>query len=637
MFNDPIDWRWEAVPTRSIRVPSGTKLTLSNCPAMFVDREMSVAKLYQMTKEGESKVKSPWNKDAILKALHNKTSQKTGSTGMMETYAEWENRIRNNETYLTNNYFTMVKLVHGYVQEFDTYAEGDGISHYIILRDGNASAEYLYESDREYQSFAQFVVPFADNAGPEGEWNGVKGFGDDIYDGCHLNNLLFNQLALGAIMTTMPMFQASGEADRQKLSQIQFSRFGILFPDVQISQFKLNVDLTGGSAILAESNRVMNMNTRIFPQNDVDRSGRNPTATQVVADRQDQTQFTSGQIKLYRITGCDRLGYTMYYRISRPGSKYPKVWPGGKAAEQFRDKCKEAGIPPEAYADPLSVQASRTGGSGSMAIDSQKADAALTVATPGAGQMAARKEKIAALYGRERVPEFIEEAPQPTAEDVTVGLENAVLQDGKIVQAYPFQPIETHLGEPSMDGSGHIAVAMAAQQAASQLQQDEAMLVQNIEDAKQLNKVLEACFAHIGMHAQFMAQTPIYQQQLKALGAFLKSLQIFHQQFGEDVAKAMQQAQPQGQQDPEMVKTMMKAQAEAQALMLKTQAEIESNAQKTQAKIIGMHQTAESRHQIKEAQAATDLGIKAQNALVDQQVTIASTTAKRNAELANKE
>ena len=634
-YTDPKDWRWEAIPTRKVLVPEGTKLTLSNCQAMFIERKMSVTELYDYAREKDedgAKLETPWNRAAILKALYNKTKG-TGPHGMTESYSEWENRIRNNESCLEYN-FAQIELVDAYIQEFTTYREKDGITHYIILRDGITEIDFLYENDREYRSYQEIVVVFCDNSGPEGDWHGVKGFGDDIYDGCHFNNLMFNALALGAQMTCMPMFQAQSEADRQKLNQVVFSRLGILYPDLQISQFKLAVDLNGGMGMLGESNRVMNQNTRIFPQQDEGMSRRPKTATQTVIDQQDQTQFTSGQIKLYRITGADRLGYTMYYRISRPASEYPEAWPGGKAAAQFRKKCRDAGIPEKCFSDPQSVQASRTGGSGSMAIDVQKADAAMTVASPGQGQLAARKEKIASLYGRERVSEFIQDEPQMTQEDVTVGLENAVLQDGKIVPAYPFQPPEVHLGEPSVEGKGHIAVAMAAQQAAAAFQEDENLMVQNLEDAKQLNKVLEACFAHIGMHAQFMAQVPIYQQQIQVLGQFLRQLQTFHAQYGEDVAKAMQAAQPEGQQNPEMMKVMMKAQADAQALMVKTQAEIQSNWAKTQAKIQQQNATAESRHQIKEAQAVVDLGIKAQGALVDQQVAVASTTAKRNAELA---
>ena len=54
-------------------------------------------------------------------------------------------------------------------------------------------------------------------------------------------------------------------------------------------------------------------------------------------------------------------------------------------------------------------------------------------------------------------------------------------------------------------------------------------------------------------------------------------------------------------------------------------------AKKTDAKILGMAKTMDSRHQIKEAEAMTSLGIQAQQALVDTQIKVASTTAQANA------
>lgn len=638
-FTDPIDWRWKAIPTRKVYAPEGTELILGNCEALFVEDRMSVTQLYRLVKDPDKK-DNPWNRKAVLTALYNRTAQNQfGATGQLETFASWENRVRNNDSWLNNN-FSQVQIVHGYVQEFDTYREKDGISHYVILRDG-LNEDYLYERSREYQVWDDVLVTFADNAGPEGDWHGVKGFGDMIFDGCHFNNLMFNQIALGAIMTTLPMFQASSDSDRQKLNQIVFSRLGILFPDVQIAQLKLDVDLGGGMAVLGESNRILNTNTRIFPQNDTDAQRKTPTATQVSFDRQDQAQFTSGQIKLYRITGADRLGFAMYKRLAKPASKYPESWPGGKAAAEFRRKCKARGIPEKCYSDPQSVRATRSGGSGNMALDTMKAKEAMAVATPGQGQMSARREVIASLYGRERVSEFIQEEPVMTPENVIVGLENAVLEDGKIIPAYPFQPPELHLGVASIEGGGHLGVAMAAQQAATLLSEDKELLKANVEDAQKLNRVIEACFSHIAQHGQFMATVPLYEKEVQALSKFLRELQRFHQAFGEDVATAMQEAQPQGQQDPEMVKTLLKAQADAQALMIKTQAEIQANWAKTQAKIAGQAVTAESRQRVNEINAianaerknreqAMDLGIQAEQALADLQTNRVLTLQQLN-------
>lgn len=133
-FSDPIDWRWKAAPTRKVRVPEGTDLTLMNCEALFIDRRMTVTALYKAVKNQPKG--GPWNRQAVLTALYNRTAQnKVGQVGMLESFAEWENRVRNNDTWLTLN-FSQVELVDAYVQEFDTYREKDGITHYVILRDG---------------------------------------------------------------------------------------------------------------------------------------------------------------------------------------------------------------------------------------------------------------------------------------------------------------------------------------------------------------------------------------------------------------------------------------------------------------------------------------------------------------------
>ena len=66
MFEDHIDFRWRPIPTRRILVPQGTRLTLDNCPALFIKDSISVSKLYSMRN------KPGWNKDAICRALYDR-------------------------------------------------------------------------------------------------------------------------------------------------------------------------------------------------------------------------------------------------------------------------------------------------------------------------------------------------------------------------------------------------------------------------------------------------------------------------------------------------------------------------------------------------------------------------------------
>lgn len=549
-FPDSLDWRFMSIPNRSVTVPHKTKVTLSNCTILWIDREFTVTQLYTLSRSK----RDGWNKEQITDLLWKKTAQQDTK----ENIADWQARVADNDDFLQDD-FSPVNLVEAYVQEFNENADADSISHYIFAE--STGEKPLFFKDREYQRFGQILIAFCDNPGKEGTWHSVKGFGDDIYDLCHSSNFIWNAVSRAALMAMFPMFQSSSDSDRQKLAQMTWTAFGIVAPDVQISEIKLRPDISGGMAILNENGRVMDTNTRIFPQNDSGPKGEAPTATQVAFDRQDQATFTSLQVKVFRMGGLDRQFFEMYRRLSRPESEYPEAAPGGKAAANFRKKCKDAGIPDKCRTDVEYVRASRTGGSGNMGLDSMKADQVLNIASPGAGQLNARKEKAAVLYGWDRVDEFVEGEIVLTEQDRIVTYDNSFLSDGKIIPAFPSDDHEKHLGTP--DGGAHLALLASAQQQAMQLQQQG--LETAIEDAVKIDKILEAAIAHCQSHHEFMAEMPRYKESVKQIGALLDQFSRFAQVFTQEVGAAVQAQQPQG---PQMS-------AEDQRKMMTTQIEIE--------------------------------------------------------------
>lgn len=635
---DHIDWRWRAIPTRKVIVPSRTRIMLDNCPALFVEDEFTVTELYDYVRDEKST--SRWDRQTVLDLLYKKTASQGKGQGT-ESFGEWQNRVRNNESFLTQN-FAPIELVHVYIQEFNTSRAKNGISHMIVPKHGNtpqkeskesAEVTWFYKYDRQFKSFSNILVPFCDSCGPEGDWYGVKGFGDLIYDGCHFNNLMFCNIALGAIIGSLPMFQGNAESDRQKMSQIVFSRLGILFPDVNIAQFKLNTDLSGSMAILSESNRILNTNTRIFPQNDNGPRGDTPTATQVTFDRQDQAQFTSLQVQFYRMTGADRLGYEMYRRLSSGGSKYPESWPGGKAAKRFRERCEKAKISDDCRTDVKFVRSSRSGGTGNMGLDSMKADEAMKVATPGRGQMNARKQKVKALYGPEMIEAFVQDAPPPMPEDVVISLENAVLQSGKLIHAFGFQPHDRHLGEPDPQGTGHLGALITTEQAAAQMQDSPEGVGAALDDAIKLSGIIEAMLGHVALHVDFMREVPaIYEDQIKEMDKLMNDVSQFTENLTADIASALQRRSAEQPTSPEHQAIIMKAQSDREAKMIRAQGDIEVKRMSTIAKIQNQAETSASRHRIREQEAAVNLGIKTEAALIDQErdrVKIAQTAKTR--------
>lgn len=658
-FPDERDFRWKVIPTRRVLVPEGVRLILDNCPAIFIEDQMSVTELYARRK------RAGWNEKAILRNLYDRVEVMGQTAQRQWTYAQFVESIRNNDQWLVSD-LQPVRFVHVYTMEFD-----ETISHSIFtdLYGNTASSAqaqkfkaendknkdyvdgdgFIYDKTKVAERWQQVWIPVADNPGAEGDYHGIKGFGDMLFDACHLNNLMFNRAAQGAILLNTLMFTGGSENDIQKLDQVTITNNGILYPGLQLEQVKFNADVQAATSIVGMGTNVMDSNARLFPQNDKTSSGEQPTATQVSFDRADQAQFTGDQIDFNRAVGLDIIGAEMYRRLAQPESKYPPSWGGGEVAKEFRKKCKEFGIPEGDLLKVKTVKANRDGGTGNMGIDVWKADQMMSIATPGPGQLNARKKKGAALVGWENVSAYVQDAPEPEPEDVQIDNENLFIQSGKTPTAFPTQDHERHL-------QSHMGLAAQLSQVVAQM--DEAGVTpQNLQDALKLHAALDSSIAHSSQHVEFMAEIPrtdkrpaLFEQLIKEATKQLHNLQQISDAFGEKIAAAAQQEQAE-QPSPEM----MKAQAEVQIMQMKAQAQIEIDQMKAQARLgtdaikteakremqIGSHQlksgldAAKTQQQLEANAAQKAIELQASATMKDQE--IAATAAKSAIEISTAE
>lgn len=645
-FPDEIDFRWKCVPTRRVLVPEGTDLTLENCPAIFIEDKMSVTELYRRRK------KKGWNEKAILRNLYDRVEVMGQSARQQWTFAQFIENIRTNDQWLMANDLQPVYFVHVYAMEFDgtishsIFTDLYGMSANPMSKDAQnlSNKEYadsdgfIYDKAKVGERWQQVWIPVADNPGAEGDYHGVKGFGDMLFDACHLNNLMFNRAAQGAILLNTLMFSGGSENDIQKLDQVTITNNGILYPGLQLEQIKFNADVNAATSIVGMGTNVMDSNARLFPQNDKTQSGEQPTATQVSFDRADQAQFTGDQIDFNRAVGLDIIGAEMYRRLAQPASKYPPSWGGGEVAAEFRKKCKEFGIPEEDLLKVKTVRANRNGGTGNMGIDVWKADQLMSIATPGDGQLNARKEKAAALKGWENVSAFVEDAPKPEPEDVQIDNENLFIQGGKTPTAFPTQDHERHL-------QSHMALNAGLSQVVAQMD-EVGVTPQNLQDALKLHAALDSGIAHAQQHVQFMAEIPrtekrpaLFEQLVKESVKQLHNLQQISDAFGEKIAAAAQQVQ-QAQPSPEMVKAQaeieimrMKAQAEIEVNQVKATARLGTDAVKTEAKremqvgsaqLKGSLDAAKTQQQLEADAAQKALEIQASATMKDQEIAAAA-------------
>jgi hypothetical protein len=634
-FCDHIDFRWKVRPTRKVLVPEGTSLLLDNCPFLCIEDEMSVPDLWAM------RGKPGWNEEAIKSILYLNTFRQNQQTNMAETYAEWTERVRENDTWTFSDW-PLVKFVHLYVKEFGSNANKAEITHCILsdavpalsnatgdLKDRKQQAmSWLYEKEKVATRWNQIVIVFSDNAGPEGKWHGVKGFGDLIFDQCDDNNKLYNRAEAQAIVAGMLLFKGGTEQDRQKMSQIKVTPFGAMI-DLEIEQFQLRADTSNMVSMFQLGTSIMDTNSRQVPTNQETSRGEAPTATQVNFDRADDAQFTTLQVDFYRATGLDCLGGEQYRRLAQPASKYPESWPGGDVAKHFRECCEKAGIPEADLLKVESVQANRNVGSGNMGLDVMKGDKLLTIATPGEGQRNAQKFIASALVGPATASAFvIDEVPPANFEDVTINQENMCLQGGQTPQAFGSQSHEKHLVGGATQG--HLPMLAEIEQLMNQML--EAGLENNVEAGDKLFRALSAGIDHAGQHVKFLSEyrrggkgKALFEEQVKEFGKVLNTFTQFAESFGEALEQAQQVANPQAGMDPKMIE----AQAKIERDNMLAQASIERDNLKTQAKL----EQSEVKAALKTEQSAAAHEIKLAQAVQQQDLTMAAQGLKTQQEM----
>lgn len=636
-FPDAIDFRFKMIPTRRVLLPEGTRLSMDNTSAMWIEDQMSVTDLY-------GKRKSPgWNEAAILRNLYEHVEMVSTAGRSRSTFGDWVNQIRNNDAWLLSE-FMPVRLVHMFTKEFDgtishsmfTDLFGSGKAGDDTLAKDKDADSFIYDKTNAAKRWQQVLIPFADNAGPECEWHGVKGFGDLIFDGCHLNNLMFNRGATGAVISNTLMFKGGSESDTQKLDQITMTNLGIMAPGLELEQVRFQADIEGALSIVGMGSQLLAENTRISPQNEKTSTSEQPTATQVSADRADRAQFSTLQIMVYRSVGLDVLFSEMYRRLAQPASKYPPAWGGGDVAKRFRERCKKRGIPEGELMDVKCIRANRNIGSGDLSLDLMKGKELMGIATPGKGQLNARKEIVAALKGVEMISAFVEEAqPQPGQNEVQIDNENNLIQLGQSPVAFGFQDQEKHVAK-------HMELLSQASQVVPQLMQ-QGINPQNLDGAKKLSHLIAAGVDHVGQHVQLMASIPrtgtapaMYEQVVAQLTKQLHNMQQLGQSLEADIGKADTQSQP--QQSPEIMKAQQDMQIKAaqaqQDMALKDkahQAKLGNLAVTTQAKthmkemdhaLSKQQQDEQKRQQLlhEQAQGAQDLTINAAKAAQEAQI-----------------
>lgn len=617
-FLDQFDWRFTTIPLHRILVPRGTFLDMSNCQMGFVKWKMTLPQMFEYVRDEKKAKGKGWNPVATLWAIykHQATSESRGNSNW--NFIRWMNECRDNDPDWTKFGSPEVKLVHVFVMEFGSDGEPMGISHSIIPAGGLCEYGYLFRSSERYKAWQNVIIPFCDRVGPEGIWHGVKGFGDDIYDACHLNNTLFNWTAANAILNGLPAFTSSDADARNRLSRITLTRMGVLYPGITPQQFKLNLDISGTMQLFAESNLIMDQNTKVFGQSQTPEttSRGKPSPTEIMQAQMAKTQFSSTQIKNYRTTGLDPTFSEMYRRLVQDG--YDSSFPGGEQAKAFRDKCERHGISKEIYQNVKWVRANRNGSTGNNAVDFQRASEIFKISTPGRGQLNARKDMVAALKGREVVAAYVEDEPQPTPEDKTISDENKLMNLGEVPDIYPSEDHLHHLGIIDPQAPGHIGQLLQTQQKAAQIQANLDQYMAKIgADPLAVVRRLDSYIAHSSQHVKALQSVPLMAEAAKPYAKVLNDVHGFAVQLAGNVQKALVKKQQESGQgiDPKVQREMALTQAKIQSSNALTAADIRRKDVSHQMKMKNLEDSHRTRQLLKIRDARVSTGLKAEQTM----------------------
>lgn len=613
---DQFDWRFTAMPLHRVLVPRGTFLDMNNCQMAFIKWKKTLPELWEEVRDEDKARAKGWNPVAVKWAIYKHQSTSEGAANSNWTFIKWMNECRDNDPDWVRFGAPEVKLVHCYVMEFEKDGEPMGISHRIIPAGGLCEYGYLFSSTERYEAWQNVIIPFCDRVGPEGIWHGIKGFGDDIYDACHFQNMMFNWTATNAILNGLPCFTSSDADSRNRLARVTLSRMGIIYPGLTPQQFKLNLDIEGSMMIFNESNAIMENNTRVWGQAQMPQTTAKgkPSPTEIVQAQMQQTQFSSIQIKNYRTTGLDPMFSEMYRRLTQDG--YDKNFAGGKQAAKFRERCERHGITKKMYQNVKWVRATRSGGTGNGAVDFQRAQQTYNVATPGKGQLQARKDMVAALNGREVVAAYVEDEPGQKPDDEQIDNENQIMDAGQTPNAMDFQDHLKHLGPIDPRAPGHIGNLLQAQQKASQIQDNMEEYMSKIgSDPLAVVRTLDAFIAHSVQHTKAIAAVPVTAEAAKPYNKILNDVHGFAVQFAGNVQKALMARQPNSGEDPKVTAIKQRTLAEIKSKDASTAADIHRKNVSHMLKMQNLREAHQARQQLKIKDATLSMGLKAEQTM----------------------
>lgn len=596
---DDSDWRFRALPARSLLVPQGANSCVDKrLPWIAVRVPYRIHELFDKIRNEEAAEATGWNVKAVQDAIKWNTRAEGGYPYRQQQWETWQQKFKNRELEVSYTSADIVFCDHLYVQEYS-----GKVSHFIFVETSGGTSlitgkDFLFKRTHHYDSYDQCIHVAFQNTG-DGTWHSVRGMAMKSFKGEATMDRLQCRAVDNAFLSSGLTLQFSDQRANDRRQLVVNQGVTILPPGAtSVDRNSSHGQIEGVLGVARYVEAQLSQKLGNFQQQAMGRQdgrGEVPTAAQVNQAAIKEASLNNGQVDNYYLD-LD----TQYTETDRRLKKSQDP-----EAKWFREECERAGIPKEVMMK-MTVRANRISGYGSPQMRKLALQESMQIApmlNP-EGKNNWLNEAIGVIAGPDKIESWNPPLPQPDLDDAMIVLENVAIKNGEQPVVISGQSDVKHL-------VGHLAEAEEqlgpVKEAMEMGQNDPAMLQQAIQYVGVLGPHCEEHLGRLRGDPTEKANVKLFEEQLKNLVGFNGQLYASlrrAQQEAKQAAMEQQQANAIGLLDQAKLQS---TQAEIERQDMKAAADIENKKFKTMTSQEIKRWQADQNNKLKAAQTAEEI------------------------------
>jgi hypothetical protein len=375
------------IPIASVLVPSETYLDMENLDRFAIFRELTPSQLWSLT-HGPS-VDPGWNMKVVesqYEYVRSMVQKQPNATAYQYMPSRIEELSKQDLGFWGSDAVPTVDCWDFYFRD----DEAGGWKRRMILdwgitdgnygehsgkaapktKSGGDNGNFIYTSkDRKFADSLEEIIHF--NFGDLSvvtpfTYHAIRSLGWMLWGVCDMENRLeckFNEAVFEQLLW---FFRVTGNADLTRIKKANFMHMGVIPSGVAMvksdERYKPDAALVD-MLFRRNADRMQSFSSSYTQDNSHAQSGREQTATEVMARVNTVNQLVSGMMQL-AYDYEESKDYEILRRLCNPDSK-------AKESKLFRRLCLEEGVPPEVLADPecLEISEDRVLGGGNKTLE----------------------------------------------------------------------------------------------------------------------------------------------------------------------------------------------------------------------------------------------------------------------------